>query len=216
MRDDPAVIALVTRASSGDQRAWNELVERYAPLVWSICCSYRLPRSEIDDVAQCVWVLLVEKLDQIREPAALPGWLTTTTHRECLRALRAARNHARAGLEPDPLASLAPLGAPAALVEEQLIAAERAAALRAAFADLPPGCQRLLSLLIGDPPASYAQISAVLDMPIGSIGPNRSRCLQRLRRSPYLAAVIDTRTGLTGLAGDEDSAHPRAGGKAHA
>ena len=209
MRDDPAVIALVTRAGRGEQGAWDELVERYAPLVWSICCSYRLPRSEIDDVAQSVWVLLVEKLSQIREPAALPGWLATTTHRECLRVLRAARNHARTDTEPDLLASLC---APAALVEEQLIAAERDAALRAAFADLPPGCQRLLSLLIGDPPASYAQISAILDMPIGSIGPSRARCLERLRRSPYLAAVIDAHASLTG---DEDSAYPRAGGKPH-
>src|SRR5271169_3609627 len=88
MRDDPTVITLVTRAGIGDQGAWNDLIERYAPLVWSICSSYRLPRSDIDDVSQCVWVLLVEKLNQIREPAALPGWLATTIHRECLRALR--------------------------------------------------------------------------------------------------------------------------------
>jgi RNA polymerase sigma factor (sigma-70 family) len=210
MRDDPTVIALVTRASSGDQGAWNELVERYAPLVWSICSSYRLPRTEIDDVAQSVWVLLVEKLSQIREPAALPGWLATTTHRECLRALRAARSRARPDQEPDLLASLR---APAALVEEQLIVAERDAALRAAFAGLPLGCQRLLALLVGDPPASYAQISAALGMPIGSIGPRRARCLERLRRSPHVAALVDARTSLTG---DEDSAHPRAGGKRHA
>ncbi|MBV8996111.1 MAG: sigma-70 family RNA polymerase sigma factor, partial [Pseudonocardiales bacterium] len=200
----------VTRAGSGDEGAWNDLIERYAPLVWSICSSYRLSRSDIDDVAQCVWVLLVEKLNQIREPAALPGWLATTTHRECLRALRIARNHACTTQEPVQLTSP---GASATLIEEQVIAAERDAALRAAFGDLPPSCQRLLSLLISDPPATYAQISAVLGMPIGSIGPNRSRCLQRLRRSPHLAAIIDTRTSLTD---DADCIHPRGGGKAHA
>lgn len=210
MRDDPTVIALVTRARGGDQGAWNELIERYAPLVWAICSSYRLARSDIDDVAQCVWVLLVEKLDQIREPAALPGWLATTTHRECLRALRATRNQARTDPEAGPLASP---GVPVSLIEEQVIAAERDAALRAAFAELPSGCQRLLTLLMSDPPATYATVSAALDMPIGSIGPNRRRCLQRLRRSPHLAAVIDTRISPTD---DEASTDPGGGGEPNA
>lgn len=206
MRDDPTVVALVTRARSGDQSAWYELIDRYSPLVWSICSSYRLPRSDIDDVAQCVWVLLVEKLSQIREPAALPGWLATTTHRECLRTLRNSRAQAGTDLAAGALDTLS---VPETLIEEQVIAAERDAALRAAFADLPPGCQRLLSLLLGDPPLSYAQISAILDTPIGSIGPNRIRCLERLRQSPHLAAVIDTRIS---PAEDMKTPNPRGGG----
>lgn len=210
MRDDPTVVALITRARSGDQGAWYDLIERYSPLVWSICSSYRLPRSDIDDVAQCVWVLLVEKLSQIREPAALPGWLATTTHRECLRTLRSTRNHAYTDIAPDALDTL---GVPETLIEDQVIAAECDAALRAAFADLPPGCQRLLSLLISDPPVTYAQISATLDMPVGSIGPNRIRCLQRLRRSPHLAAVIDTRIS---PAEDMKTPYPRGGGTPNA
>lgn len=210
MRDDPTVIALVTHARDGDQGAWNDLIERYVPLVWSVCRSYGLACSDIDDVAQCVWILLVEKLDRIREPAALPGWLATTTHRECLRTLRTIGNHPGAGQEPDPLDVPYPL---ATLIEEQVIAAERDAAVRAAFADLQPGCQRLLALLMSDPPASYTQISTDLKMPIGSIGPNRARCLERLRRSPHLAAVIDTRASLADV---NDRSHRRGGGKAHA
>ena len=85
MRDDSSVSALVARARDGDQPAWNELVERYAPLVWSICNRYRLSRQDIDDIGQTVWLLLVEQLGNIRQPAALPGWLATTTQRECLR-----------------------------------------------------------------------------------------------------------------------------------
>ena len=98
MRDDPSVIALVARVGDGDQEAWNELVERYAPLVWSICVRYRLSRQDIDDVGQSVWLLLVEQIGKLREPAALPGWLATTTRRECLRILRAGRRYDHEGL----------------------------------------------------------------------------------------------------------------------
>ena len=93
MRDDSTVIALVARASDGDQDAWTEIVDRYAPLVWSICNRYQLSRPDINDVAQTVWLLLFEQLGNLRQPAALPGWLATTTHRECLRVLRAARRY---------------------------------------------------------------------------------------------------------------------------
>jgi hypothetical protein len=88
MRDDPSVVALVTRATKGDQRAWDELVERYASLVYAICTRYRLSRDDIEDVGQTVWLLLVEHLGRLREPAALPGWLATTTAHECLRVVR--------------------------------------------------------------------------------------------------------------------------------
>ena len=87
VRDDPSVVALVTRAAGADERAWNELVDRYAPLVWSICVRYQLGGADIEDVGQTVWLGLVEQLanEKLREPAALPGWLATTTQRECLR-----------------------------------------------------------------------------------------------------------------------------------
>ncbi len=91
MRDDPSVADLLRRARNGQKQAWDELVERYAPLVWSICRRYRLGRADADDVSQCVWLRLVDQLAAIREPAALAGWLATTTQRECGRVLRAAR-----------------------------------------------------------------------------------------------------------------------------
>jgi RNA polymerase sigma factor (sigma-70 family) len=188
MRDDPTVIALVNRAASGDQSAWNEIIERYAPLVWSICARYRLDREDIDDVGQTVWLLLVEKLGSLREPAALPGWLATTTQRECLRVVRVAHRHDHAELPPadhmlpDPEAPM---------IDEEIIAAERDAALRAAFAELPSGCRDLLSMLTTDPPCPYSKISANLGVAVGSIGPMRARCLARLRSSPHLAAFAD-------------------------
>jgi RNA polymerase sigma factor (sigma-70 family) len=187
MRDDPSVAALVARVGDGDQEAWNELVERYSPLVWSICVHYQLNRQDIDDVGQNVWLLLVEHIGSLREAAALPGWLATTTKHEALRVLRAARRRDRAGLPPEDQMPLDPTDT---TVEQEVIIAERNAALRMAFAELPSRCHELLSLLMCDPPPAYAHISATLGIPVGSIGPTRSRCLDRLRRSPHLAGVL--------------------------
>ena len=100
-RSDPTVTDLVTRAGSGDKQAWDALVERYAPLIWSICRRHALGGADTEDVAQNVWLTLVNQLGTLRDPAALPGWLATTTRRECGRVLRAARRPHDAGRAPD-------------------------------------------------------------------------------------------------------------------
>ena len=190
MRDDPSVIALVTRAAGSDEDAWHEIVERYAPLVWSVCARYQLSGTDIEDVRQTVWLGLVEQLDKLRVPAALPGWLATTTQRECLRVLRASNRyssrHDAFGGDPDDN-----LLATEAEIEEEILLAERNAKLRAALAELGDGDRRLLSLLLSDPPLPYAQISEILGIPQGSIGPMRGRCVARLRRSPHLKGLTD-------------------------
>lgn len=183
MRDDPVVIALVRRAAAGDQAAWYEIVDRYAQLVWSICLRFGLSGEDIDDVGQSVWMLLVQSIGSLREPAALPGWLAQTTKNECLRVLRAQHRHAHAGLASE---DQLPVDPDAVVIDDEVLRAERDAALRAAFAELPPRCRELLSMLIRDPPCRYEDISATLGIPIGTIGPVRGRCLERLRRSPHL------------------------------
>lgn len=187
MRDDPTIVDLLHRARFKDQSAWNELVERFAPLVWSICRRYRLSQSDVDDVGQSVWLLLFEHIMVIREPAALPGWLGTTTSRECLRVLKAngQRNRVEIVVDRD-------LAAPGELssVEESMLVEERNAAVRAAFAQLSPPCQQLLALLAHDPPLSYAEIGDRLALPVGGLGPTRARCLAKLRRCEPLAALI--------------------------
>ena len=188
MSDDRPITDLVTRARHGDQRAWDDLVERYAPLVWSICHRYQLKSADAEDVHQTVWLLLVSQLNKIRDPVALPGWLATTTRRECVRVLRAARGPHADGSGPD--VETIP-DQQAVLAEEELLVAERHAALREALARLSPCCQRLIGKLIEDPPLTYAQISASLSIPVGSIGPLRGRCLDRLRGDPVIAALID-------------------------
>ncbi len=196
MRDDPTVTDLVTRARSGDQQAWDEIVERYAPLIWSICRRYRLDDADSEDVGQVVWLHLMNRLDSLREAAALPGWLATTTRRECLHIRRAG---ARLPLPTGAYIDEGNIADPnATLTEEELLLAERHAALYEAFSDLPPESMKLVALLIADPPLSYAEISARLGIRIGSIGPSRSRCLDKLRRHPALAGLIDADAELVG------------------
>jgi RNA polymerase sigma factor (sigma-70 family) len=185
MRDDPTVVALVTRAAGDDPTAWDEIVERYAPLVWSICARFQLSKSDREDVGQNVWLLLVEQLGKLREPAALPGWLATTTYRECLRMVTAARKTERLGTGLDDALQFVDY----TMIDEEILMAERNAALQAAFAELSPRCQRLLAMLTSDPPSSYAEISATLQIPVGSIGPQRARCLDRMRKSSALAGL---------------------------
>jgi len=194
MRNDPSVTDLVIRARNGDSRAWDALVERYAPLIWSICRRYRLDSADAQDVNQSVWLTLVDQLAALREPAALPGWLATTTQRECGRVLRTVRRTQVSWfvLDAEDIADERALTA-----EEELLQAERHAALREAFTGLPPGCRQLIAMLIQDPPVPYAQIGTALGIPVGSIGPSRHRCLDKLRHHPAIAALIDAETGST-------------------
>ena len=185
MRDDPTVVALVARAAEGDPRAWADVVERYAPLVWSICTRFQLSNQDTEDVGQNVWLLLVEQLGKLREPAALPGWLATTTHRECLRVVTAAQKSERLGTRLDEALQFVDDTA----IDQEILIAERNAALRAAFAELPPRCRQLLRMLMADPAYSYAEISDTLHIPVGSIGPQRARCLERPRQSHVLTAL---------------------------
>ena len=187
MRNNLPGTDLVTRARNGEKQAWDALVERYAPLTWSICRRYRLNGADAEDVGQIVWQQLVEHLDQLRDPDALPGWLATTTRHECGRMLRAAgRPTSDQVLDTENIPDT-----DTATVEQELLKAERHAALREAFTRLPPGCQRVLALLIADPPMTYAEIGARLGISVGSIGPIRSRCLDKLRRDPAIAALTD-------------------------
>ena len=173
---DPA--AALTAAASGDQSAWESIVAAYSGLVWSVARGYRLDAAAAADVSQGTWLRLVEHLGDIRDGERLGGWLATTARREAVGLLRRTRrdlpmdNIGELGDTPDQVS------APA---DADLLKSEDQRTLWAAFGKLPDGCQRLLRLLFADPPAAYLDISAALDMPMGSIGPTRSRCLASLK-----------------------------------
>lgn len=187
MRDDLPVLDLATRARNGEKQAWDAIIERYSPLIWSICRRSQLEGTEAEDVGRAVWLQLVSKLADLPDPAALPGWLAATTRRECCRVLRARCGPPADGHVPDTE------NIPdddTATADRELPLAERNATLREAFTRLPPDHQRLLALLTADPPMPYAEIAAKLGTSAGSIGPLRSRCLDKLRRDPAIAALL--------------------------
>jgi RNA polymerase sigma factor (sigma-70 family) len=177
---DPALVSMVERARGGDKAAWDEIVERFSSLVWSVCHKYRLSEPDAEDVGGSVWLRLIENLDGLREPAALPGWLATTTARACIEVYR--RNKRQ--IPRDTLDATIADGSPPA--ESRLLLEEQQDALRAAFGQLSERCRQLLRLLFADPPVAYAEVSSSIDMPFGAIGPTRQRCLASLRANPNL------------------------------
>jgi RNA polymerase sigma factor (sigma-70 family) len=189
-----AATDLVTGAKNGDAQAWDALIEEFTPLIWSVCRRFRLYGADAEDVCQAVWLRLVEHLDNLRAPAALPGWLSTTSQRECWRVLRT-----RVTLPCDGQLLENMPDEQTVTAEHQLLAVEGRASLREAFARLPLRCRQLLAmLLLADSPVPYTEISARLGIPIGSIGPNRRRYLDRLRRDPAIARLINVEAAEAG------------------
>jgi RNA polymerase sigma factor (sigma-70 family) len=187
--EDVTVGGLVEGARRGDQAAWNALVARYLPLVRSVTRTYRLSEKDAEDVSQTVWLRLVGHLAYIREPMALPGWISTVARHE---SLLSARIQGRT-VPIDPLGdSRHDLQADGPGVEADLLRAERHQALRDGLAELPASQRELLLLLAADPPLSYRDISQRLGIPVGSIGPTRARCLKRLRETPTLRPFLQS------------------------
>ena len=172
-----SVAGLVRRAKDGDRQAWERLVDQFARLIWSITADFRLAESDAADVAQTTWLRLLEHIDRIEYPDRVGSWLAATARNECLRSL-AARKRVVLGHDD---AELGDAVAHEPEVDARLLADERAQVVRDALSRLPRRWQRLLEMLMADPPVPYAEISDQLDLPIGSIGPTRGRCLARLR-----------------------------------
>jgi RNA polymerase sigma factor (sigma-70 family) len=182
-------VGQVVRAiAGGSEAAWNELVHRYAPLVMAVTRNYRLTNADAQDVSQTVWLRLVEHLAELREPEALPGWLATTTQRECLRQVRRGGRVLPLDSHPD---SAIQQGAPDDL-EADLLRSELRQVLRDGLDELPARDRQLLRLRASDPPKSYQEISLLMGMPIGSIGPTLRRSLDRLRESRSMRAYLAT------------------------
>lgn len=166
---------LVSLARRDDQAAWNELVDRFTRLVWHVILGFRgLDPESQADIHQTTWLRLAEQLETIREPDRLGSWLATTARRECLGVLRARERE----LPVDEVL----LGASDDELDRHLLTTERDAALWAAFRELDASKQALLRLLLAEPPFSYDEIAALLDMPRGTISKRRREALAALKK----------------------------------
>jgi RNA polymerase sigma factor (sigma-70 family) len=173
-----AAADLLHRAAAGDGWAWDRLVEKYGRLIWAMTHDFKLPESDAADVVQATWLRLLEHIDRIEHPDRIGSWLATTARHECLRHVAARK---RVVLLNDDDSTYSYSAAHQPEIDERLLADERAEEVRVAMSSLPSRWQQLLELLMADPPASYAEISDQLGVPVGSIGPTRGRCLEQLR-----------------------------------
>jgi RNA polymerase sigma factor (sigma-70 family) len=180
--------ALLAASVAGDRRAFEELVERHKNLVWSVIRVLGLRGPDAEDVFQVVFVRLYERQASIRDGSRLPGWLATTTRRECYDTIR--RRHRTEATMVDELVDPAQSFELAA----RLIEDEQQRALADAYAALSEPCRNLLRLLAAEPALSYDDITEVLGIPRGGIGPTRQRCIEKLRRHPAMRRIREEPT----------------------
>ena len=168
-RDDSK---LIQACLSKDESAWKELVERYAGLVYSIAFRYGMSHADADDVVQIVFTIVFRNLKNLRNQKLLVAWLIPITRRECKRFRERSPDHAEI---PDSLPNLDPSA------QEEVEVWERRYLVRLAIRQLEPRCQELVRALFLESPApTYKELAARLEMPIGSVGPTRIRCLEKL------------------------------------
>jgi RNA polymerase sigma factor (sigma-70 family) len=174
---------LVAGARRGDQASWNALVRGCSNAVYRGLAAFDVPTEAREELFHETFVRLVERLDSIERPAALPAWLMTTARNQ---ALQYVRKRARTV----PVAEVPEMASVDSLDEAMLDDEVRVAVARA-FRRLSAACQQLLRLLTVTPALSYAEIAELLDKPIGGLGPQRIRCLKQLRLAPELVPFAD-------------------------
>lgn len=181
--DGAQIAELLLRARAGEEAAVGEIVERCTPMLRALARRYVSDPAEVDDVVQDVWVTFVQHLDRIHEPAATRGWLVRVLTHTAWRAQAKARRSV-------PTADLREEAAHHD-TEDTALRRVRCEELRArltpALRALRPDDRRLVVLLAGTERPDYRRVSALVNRPIGSIGPTRQRALARLRRQPSLA-----------------------------
>lgn len=181
VRTDAADVgAMVQAAAERRPGAWDALVDRFGELIWAVARGHGLSPADAADVCQTTWLRLAEHVGRLREPDRVGAWLATTARNEALRTLKRASRQVPTDWDTD-MARRRGYDEPPP--EQRLLDDERNAALWQAFDGLSGPCKVLLRYLIVEPPPSYAEVSAVLDIPTGTIGPRRNRCLDHLRRS---------------------------------
>ena len=165
---------LLLRAAAGEREAWDALVDRFGQMVWSVARSFRLDDAAASDVAQTVWLRLIENVDRIQDPERLPGWLATTCRREALRVIKRSERSVPSDFEFD-------IEDPSPSLESMMIEDEETREVVQALRELGEECQQLLRLLTVEPALSYEEIAEATGRPVGSLGPTRGRCVERLK-----------------------------------
>jgi RNA polymerase sigma factor (sigma-70 family) len=184
MRDtaeDPASVwdtagTSFARWRAGDPAALDELVRVMSPILWHVVRATGLDREAAEDVVQNTWLTLVRSADSVRDAQAITRWLCTSARREAWRVSKASSR--TRPVEDEMIDARMPAQASP---ESEVVAQDESAQLWQALSRLPDRCQRLLRIVAWEPRPDYSSVADTLSMPVGSIGPTRRRCLDKLR-----------------------------------
>ena len=178
--DDPT---LIEKCLAGEEPAWEALISKYERLVFATCRRYGLQQAEAEDIFGRVCLTLLQHLEKLNDRGRLASWLITITSRECWHLRKNSNQTVQpVGPEDDPHHAIEDIEDENLLPEEALLQLEKQQIVRECFNELPERCRRLLWYLFYDPDQPpYTQIAVKLGMPVASIGPNRTRCLEKLR-----------------------------------
>ena len=164
------------RWRDGDQRALDDLVRLMSPVLWHVVRATGLEREPAEDVVQSTWLAMVRSAERISDPQAVSGWLCTTARREAWRIRK--QSSRSTPVEDEALEFRLPNEESP---ESAVVLGDEQRLLWSCLARLPERCQRLLRIVAAEQRPDYTRIAADLQMPVGSIGPTRGRCLDKLR-----------------------------------
>lgn len=164
------------RWRAGEALALDDLVRCLSPVLWHVVRAHGLDTERAQDVVQTTWLTFVRRHESIAEPQAVSAWLTTTARREAWRVAKAASR--QTSVADDLLEIELPTHRSA---EAEAVADDESARLWACVKLLSERCQRLMRIVAFDDRPDYRGLAEDLQMPVGSIGPTRARCLAKLR-----------------------------------
>jgi RNA polymerase sigma factor (sigma-70 family) len=179
--------ALLRACREGDARSWEALVNKYERLVFSIPLSYGLSREDAADISQLTFTIFMQSMDSLREDSRLGAWLATVARRHTWRLMEKNRREGSRGAGDLAESDFAHDAGGAAILfgSGDDGAPERWETIEwldQGLAKVGERCRELLTILYFDEESpSYIDVAERLDMPIGSIGPTRARCLKRLK-----------------------------------
>jgi RNA polymerase sigma factor (sigma-70 family) len=172
---------LIKSCRQGDEAAWETIVFKYQNLLHSIPRRAGLSRDLASDILQEVFTTLFLKLDSLEKPEFLRAWLITTTRHKTIHLIQRETRGRPKFIDHDEGEIAFQLPDRAPLADDVLVQLERENQIEDAFNQIEGRCRRLLTMLyLEAEQIPYAEISELLDIPLGSIGPTRARCLQKL------------------------------------
>ncbi len=168
--------ALIIACLNGDEVAWEQLLARYSRLIYTIPLRFNFEGAVAEEIFQEVCLTILEKLDTLHDPRQFKTWLVTIVRRACLQRLRSQGNQVEQLLTEQVIAN-------EKAADHTLLLREQVDAVHRALATLDDRCQQLLwALFFEQTPPSYQVLAQLLDLPVGSIGPTRARCLEKFRQ----------------------------------